>query len=303
MGPEAQMLEEIDTLKQLSQKDENLDQVLGQEEPEEENIFDDYPEIREKTESSPDSLPDLESLVKAESGINTDKGKDTAPKISVDVAESEVDSVITDNLASIFKKIEQSGVEALKVTEATETTEGSPARGSPAGMTDVAELRKRFRQFMKYLQVSKGAVLLRESSGLFKPVSTVGLSRETKRKLPFKGNEKILINILNKDKILFIQNEAFFSGILQKKFDSTDSSTIKSIFFCPIITGTENDVEAVEGHITTKKQNAVQPGLIKTLKPTFLGFLIICPKEDDKTSSDRILKELKGIKKKIKNIF
>jgi hypothetical protein len=295
MGPEAQMLEEIDTLKQLSHTDHNMDQVLHPNRPDEENIVDDYPEIQVKTEPTLDRLPDLESLVKAESGIQTEKRKVTSPKVSEDIAKKKVESVKTDEISSIFKRIEQGG---RQVSNVPGTPGGSPAGtpgGSPAGTPEIAELRKKFRQFMKHLVLSKGAVLLREKDGFFKPVITVGLSRETKRKLPFKGNEKLLVNILNKDKILFIQHDAFFSGTLQKKFDPTDSSTIRSIFFCPIITRAENVVEAV--------QNDVPSGLNLILNPTFLGLLILCLKEDDKTNSDRILKELKEIKKKIKNIF
>jgi hypothetical protein len=206
MGPEAQMLEEIEELDEIEDTEERTVDEPVQAEIDE-SVVDDLTDIEQRNEGGADILPDLEALV----------GVDTAFSTEGDVKEA----------AEVLQK--EFAAPERGHTVVTDELHGN-AEGS--GRQDV--IRDTFKQFLETVGIYKGAVLLKQKKGTFKPCVITGFSRETGPKLIFSGKEKIVTKVLQKDKILYIRNDVFIDDELREKFSLSDTSTIKSIFFAPL---------------------------------------------------------------------
>ena len=247
MGPKAQMLEEIEELDEIEDAGERTLEEPVQAEIDE-SVVDDLADIEQRNEGGADILPDLEALV----------GVDTASSTEGDAGEA---------AEGIEKEFAAPGGDHTALTdEPLGKTEG-------IGRQDV--IRDIFRQFLETVGIYKGAVLLKQKKGTFKPCVITGFSRETEPKLIFSGKEKIVTKILQKDKILYIRNDAFLDDELREKFSLSDTSTIKSIFFAPLCPS--------------------GAGLA--------GFIILSPTINESFDSSEVLAKIKEIKKTLTNII
>ncbi len=139
-------------------------------------------------------------------------------------------------------------------------------------LSEEKTLKGIFEQFMQDLTLSKGAVLLKNSTNMFCADVIIGLSEKSRKKLLFDGNEKIFRNILAKGKMLYVREDAFFNNEIRSKFDIFDASKIKSLFFAPI--GGEGDIK---------------------------GIVIVCLTMGEMVATNIITKEINRIKKIISN--
>ena len=247
MGPEAQMLEEIEELDEIEDTEERTVEEPVQAEIDE-SVVDDLTDIEQRNKGGADILPDLEALV----------GVDTASSTEGDVGES---------AEGIKKEFTAPGGGHTAVTD--------EMHGNAEGIGRQDVIRNTFRQFLETVGIYKGAVLLKQKKGTFKPCVITGFSRETEPKLIFSGKEKIVTKVLQKDKILYIRNDAFMDDELRKKFSLSDTSTIKSIFFAPL---------CLSG-----------AGLA--------GFIILSPTINESFDSSEVLVKIKEIKRTLTSII
>lgn len=134
-------------------------------------------------------------------------------------------------------------------------------------------LLKIFRQFMGELNLTKGALLIRERNGSYLPLGILGLEKETREKLTFDGNERVITHYLLKGKALHITEDVFFNPEIRRKFGLVDTSKIESLFFVPLL----DEIDE------------------RDLK----GFLIVCLTKEERKNIEFIIKEIK----KIRNIL
>jgi hypothetical protein len=196
MGPEAQMLEELEELEELDDGGEEPDGF----------IVDDIKEVRE-------NLPDLESLAKVEGveGGEQTGSPDAAQKSEKKAAKKD------DELAHLISRIDEGAVSNREKAD------------------HEVELTKRLGRFLNSIGFSKGAVLRRIDGSGYRPVISQGLVPNTIDRLVFTGEEKIVKNVLEKNKILYVKSRALSDEELQSKFDPEDSSSIASMYFAPLI--------------------------------------------------------------------
>jgi hypothetical protein len=194
MGPEAQMLEELEELGELKEAGEEPEGF----------IVDDLQNER-------DTLPELESLVRVE-GVEGGEGGQVADSPATGLQGEEKESKPDDELAYLISRIDEEGSKDYD-----------------------REMEKRLGAFLKDVGFLKGAILLREKGGTYRPVLSLGLVPDTVNRLSFTGGEKFLKNILGKNKILYVKSGAFMDQELRKKFDPADSSSIASMYFAPLI--------------------------------------------------------------------
>jgi len=234
MGPEAQMLEEID----------ELDELAGEEEEVDESIIDDLI-------GAGDTLPELESLVKAE-GIEQRPDKDrlaTGPeKLYTEKAKVRQD----EELAHLIQRI-----------------------GEDDRTDRQIDVKDQLEHVLDDLGLLKGAILLREGERQFRPVTFRGLTPGTIKRLFFTDEEKLVKNILAKNKILYVKSNAFIDNELRNKFDLEDSSTIRSMYFVPFM--------------SSGKELA--------------GFLIVSLTMSELADPNLMLKKIKEVKKKLTKII
>jgi hypothetical protein len=178
--------------------------------------------------------------------------------------------------------------ELAKLIHLIENTERPLSSGAAGGKPDVdhpiktggAQASEEFRTFMRRLGLSKGALLV-EFGGTYWSAVTLGLSENTTRTLQFGADEKIVHDILIRDKILYVRDDAFMSRLMRAKFDLQDTSTVKRLFFAPIF-DPHREVPLV-------------------------AILMICLTTGEAIAehsrSEKILKELKRIKKDLPNII
>jgi hypothetical protein len=206
MGPEAQMLEEIEELDEIEDTEERTVEEPVQAEIDE-SVVDDLTDIEQRNRGGADILPDLEALVGVDTTSSTEGG-----------AGEEAESLQKDFAAP----------------GGGSTAVNDELHGNAEGIGRQGVIRDTFRQFLETVGINKGAVLLKQKKGTFKPCVITGFSRETNPKLIFSGKEKIVTKVLQKDKILYIRKDAFMDDELREKFSHSDTSTIKSIFFAPL---------------------------------------------------------------------
>jgi len=114
--------------------------------------------------------------------------------------------------------------------------------------------------------------------------------------LVFRSDETIISDILRKNKILFVREDAFMSRLLRAKFDLFDSSTIKRLFLVPVMKSSDvssGDVSSGDVSGTGVKFPAV----------IMLVCLTTAEATADEKVSNTILKELKKIKTKFSRIL
>jgi hypothetical protein len=158
-----------------------------------------------------DTLPELESLVRVE-GVEGGAGDEGSTSPLAGLKSEDKDSKQDDELAYLISRIDEKGV------------------------TDHdREMEKRLGAFLKDVGFSKGAILLREKNRTYRPVLSMGLVPDTVDRLCFTGDEKIVKNILGRNKIVYVKSGAFMDQELRKKFDPADSSSILSIYFAPLM--------------------------------------------------------------------
>jgi len=236
MGPEAQMLEELEELKEMDE---------GAEEPEG-FIVDDIKEVRE-------NLPDLESLAKAE---GVEGGEQTgSPDVPLKRGKKAVKK--NDELTHLISRIDEGAVSGREKVD------------------QEAELTKRLRRFLNSIGFSKGAVLRRMDGHGYRPFISQGLVPDTISRLVFTGEEKIVKNVLEKNKILYVKSRALSYEELQSKFDPEDSSSIASMYFAPFL--------------SQKKELA--------------GFIVIGGSTSENRDPKLVIQKLKEIKKTFQNII
>gem|GEM_PF-2677688 len=287
MGPEAQMLEEIEELGTIEHTEElgaqpfddddeysvevplaeeNIEEVpLEVTQDDEENIeeisieeltavdsnefvIDDLAEIEPMNEEHGDIIPNLEALV----------GADTAPGLEDDGKE------ITDVLEKEFTAPGENPAGAAEVKH--EIVDGMDQQGI---------IRDSFSQFLQSVGIQKGAVLLKQSTGIYKPCVVAGFSRDTEPKLIFSGKEKIVSKVLERDKILHIRNNVFMDDELGKKFAHSDTSSINSVYFAPLMPSGSD----------------------------LAGFIVLGPTIHESANSSEVLKKIKEIKKTLTRIL
>ena len=236
MGPEAQMLEEIEELEAIEETEELPAQA-----------FDD---VDEDTVEVPhgDIIPNLEALV----GADTATGMD------------DIGNEMTDILEKDFTVPGESPAGAAAVKH--EIVDGM-------GQQDF--IRDTFSQFLQSVGIQKGAVLLKQSTGIYKPCVVEGFSRDTEPKLIFSGKEKIVSKVLERDKILHIRNNVFMDDELGKKFAHSDTSSINSVYFAPLMPSGSD----------------------------LAGFIVLGPSIHESADSSEVLKKIKEIKKSLTNIL
>jgi hypothetical protein len=217
LGPEAQMLEEIGELDELDE--EKQDEAPAFMEPEEQLVND-----IAAVEISQSGIPELEALTQI------DYAEETSAKTAAETGERAVPAAPISSREGINREDDgaPNGEEIRRLIQKIDKGEAAP---------QWSELQRQFEGFLKSLGLTKGAVMLRTGSGLYEPIVACGLTTMTEQRLHFNGDERIIENVLSKNKILFIQNDAFVSGDLREKFDNQDSSTIRSMFFVPLSHG------------------------------------------------------------------
>jgi len=177
------------------------------------------------------SLPDLDTLVGTEytmlkeeihegSGRLRDEKngvlKEAPPTIPDEAYEGQIGVSRDDELAKLIQTIE----------------EGESSRG---GKKQIEESISIFREFLNFFSLTRGALLISDRHKNYRPVFMQGFNEKTGKKLMFKSDEKIISEILRKNKILFIREDASMSRFLRTKFDLFDSSTIKRLFLVPVM--------------------------------------------------------------------
>ena len=273
MGPEAQMLDDIEELEAIGDGESETSRAdIGTEEPvfidedieeipfdeiegtdkdiedisfdlppavdSHENVIDDLAEIEAAMPQHEDVIPNLEALV----------GADASSDISDDILETEFTAVEEDSPASNEGRNED---------------------------LDGMSIRDTFSRFLQSVGIQKGAVLLKQSTGIYKPCVVTGFSRDTEPKLIFSGKEKIVSKVLMRDKILHIRNNVFMDDELGKKFSNSDTSSIDSVYFAPLMPS----------------------------RSDLAGFIVLGPTVDESTDSPEVLKKIKEIKKSLTNIL
>ena len=267
MGPDAQMLDDIEELEAIedgefepSRDDMGIDEDIEEIPFEEiegtdddledisfelppavdsgESVIDDLAEIDATMPQHEDVIPNLEALV----------GADASSDISDDILETD------------FTAVEGHSPES--------------ADGRNEDLDGVS-IRDTFSRFLQSVGIHKGAVLLKQSTGIYKPCVVTGFSRDTEPKLIFSGKEKIVSKVLMRDKILHIRNNVFMDDELGKKFSNSDTSSIDSVYFAPLMPS----------------------------RSDLAGFIVLGPTTDESTDSPEVLKKIKEIKKSLTNIL
>jgi hypothetical protein len=177
-----------------------------------------------------------------------------------------------DELARLIQRIEQNRQESDTIVE------------SGGGGPEAVE--KEFNAFMDELGLSKGALLLEykdaETPGEFRPAVSIGLSESTTSLLRFSSNEKIVRAILMRDKILYIRDDAFMSRLMRTKFSPGDTVSVKRLFFAPIFSRNPES---------------------RALKAVLMVCLTNAEAVSEHSRSERILEELKRIKKRLPSLI
>ena len=241
MGPEAQMLEEIEELDSIEDAEE-LDA----------RVFDDGDDIEAV------SLEVIEGAEKhgEEAFIEAPPAVDS-------------DEFVFDDLTEIENVNEEHG-DTIPNLEAL-----VGAADVHSESVDKMSIRHTFSQFLQNVGIEKGAVLLKQSTGIFKPCVVAGFSRDTEPKLIFSGKERIVSKVLERDKILHIRNNVFMDDELGKKFAQSDTSSINSVYFAPLMPSRSN----------------------------LAGFIVLGPTIHESADSSEVLKKIKEIKKSITDIL
>jgi hypothetical protein len=254
MGPEAHMLEEFNELDELEKGESPAEPVnTGVEE----KLIDDVTAV----ENRQSGIPELEALAQF----------DYREEVSGTAVGADAESELHERKSKGSEWPDQGEIGAVSGEEMRRLIE----RIDDGETSQWAELHRQFEDFLVDIGLSKGAVMHRTGSGRYEAAITCGLSAETAQRLHFSGKERIFGNILSKNKILFIQNDAFVSGELRNKFDLADSSAIKSLYFVPLYRG--------QGNLP--------------------GFIIVSITTGEPVDQQRITKEIKKIKKQLTNII
>ncbi len=152
-----------------------------------------------------------------------------------------------------------------------------------------------FREFLSRIGLTRGALLVLDRHNNYRPVFIHGFNEKTGKMLVFRSDETIVSDILMKNKILFVREDAFMSRPLRAKFDLFDSSTIKRLFLVPVLRsgGTSPGDTSERG---TSPSDRELPAAI------MLVCLTTAEATVDEKVSNNILNELKKIKNKLSNI-
>jgi hypothetical protein len=142
-----------------------------------------------------------------------------------------------------------------------------------------------FKQWLKNLKLSKGALLLPKGKKAFGVAVSIGLSAESKKQLRLRMDESLYKAILAKGKLLYVKQDAFLNDGLRGKFGVSDASKIKSLFFAPVGTPAP---EALSG------MPSVGHGVMS-------GIIVVGLTAGETTSPEIIKKEIKKIIKIIPN--
>jgi hypothetical protein len=121
-----------------------------------------------------------------------------------------------------------------------------------------------FDRFLKNIELSSGALLLRDENGIFSVSLSRGLNEKSVGKLKVNGNERVYKNILAKGKLLFIKKDAFLDNEIRDKFDVVDASRIGSLFFAPV--GGGEDVRGIVVVCITMEEKALQDNITKEIR-------------------------------------
>jgi hypothetical protein len=251
MGPEAQMLHEMEKLEGMVEQGES-DSVMDVDADIEDSIINDMADIERRTDEKEEFLPNLESLVQAD-GVGQGGVEDgsAAPE---------------DRLETPDKTGRSDQHELAQLIKRLDTDEGSAPRNN---------IGERFEQFLGDLGLTKGALLLKNDGPQFKPVAVLGLSEKTVSRLRFTGEDKIVKSYLQKNKILHVKHDAFMHVELRSKFDLEDSSSIRSVYFVPLM----------------------------PTRDTLAGFIMISATTGEVVQSPMVLEKLKEIKKTLTTII
>jgi hypothetical protein len=131
-------------------------------------------------------------------------------------------------------------------------------------------------RWLKNLSLSRGALLVRQKTGIYRTVVSVGLAEQSVDKLKLKESETFFKRFLSMGKLLYIRQDAFFHEGIRDKFDIIDASKIQSLFFAPL-------PAAADGESTV---NRAIPAI-----------LVVCVTTGEKTAPEIITKEINRIKK------
>lgn len=210
----------------------------------EERIFDDLKKIGKSREGKPLDLPELESLIKAGAGHRKDLTAEERIQEVDSLIEHEGEKGVTgggvlstdiDIFTSAGEGVLKGGINENPDEELLDLIKAVEAQGSgPVGESDKKSLKALFRKCMEEQGLSKGALLMKDKDGIYKPTVMVGLSDRTFEGLSFSGKEKYFKNILLRGKILVINNPSALRGDIRNKFSPEDLSSLKRIFFVPI---------------------------------------------------------------------
>jgi len=244
----------------------------------EEAITNDMPEGKNPGDKS---LPDLDTLVGTEytalkEDIHEGSGrlreetnvvsKEAPPTIQDEAYEGQIGVSRDDELAELIQTIEE-------------------GESSSGGKKQIEESISVFREFLNGFSLTRGALLISDLHKNYRPVFMQGFNEKTGKKLMFRSDEKIISDILRKNKILFVREDAFMSRFLRVKFDLFDSSTIKRLFLVPVM------------------RSGSRPEKGKELP---VAVMLVCLTTDEATVdeklSNNILKELIKIKIKLSHI-
>jgi hypothetical protein len=184
-----------------------------------------------------------------------------------------------DELARLIHLIEESDRPGTPASGPLEQAPARPPLGPGVGRAG-AKAAEEFHRFMDRLGLSKGALLV-ESGGSYLPAVTLGLGGNTAGRLRLDAGEGVVRNILMRDRILYVRDDAFMSRIMRAKFDLRDSSTVKRLFFAPVFD--------------------------RRRDPPLAAILMICLTTGEAVAehsrSEEILKEIKKLKRQLPNIL
>ncbi len=241
----------------------------------EETVADDLPSGMSPDDTS--ALPDLDTLVgkeytalkekmldEDEEGILDERGgisEEVPPIIPDEAYEGQIGVSRDDELAELIQTIEQ---------------------GEPSGVEKrIDKSISIFGEFLSVFDLTRGALLIADRHNNYRPIFMRGFNEKTGKKLVFRSGEKIISDILRKNRILFVREDACMSRFFRTKFDLFDSSTIKRLFLVPVM----------------RSGDASEKGE----KPPAAVMLVCLTTEDEKVSNN-ILKALKKIKIKLSHI-
>ena len=272
----------------------------------EERIFDDLKKIGKSREGKPLDLPELESLIKAGAGHRKDLTAEERIQEVDSLIEHEEGKVVTGGGVlstdiDIFTSAEEGalkgGIGENRDEELLDLINAVEAQGSgTVGESDKKSLKALFRKCMEEQGLSKGALLMRDKNGIYKPTVMVGLSDRTFEGLSFSGKEKYFKNILLRGKILVINNPSALRGDIRNKFSPEDLSSLKRVFFVPI--------HQKEGKVFTKEvEESEKKGKPHSLDVWPGGIFVSCIPGYEDYEDKSLINKLIKIRKIIKNIL